>query len=68
MRRVVVDMREKAGGLVYVPQSFTVNIPASSDAVGFSIKGESYGPQQSEVTVDNIVVTAFRSNNGSFGQ
>lgn len=67
-RRVVVDMREKAGGLVYVPQSFTVNIPASNNQIGISLTGESYGPQQSEVTVDNIVVTAFRSNNGSFGQ
>lgn len=67
-RRVVVDMREKAGGLVYVPQSFTVNIPASNSRIGISLRGESFGPQQSEVTVDNIVVTAFRSNNGSFGQ
>lgn len=67
-RRVVVDMREKAGGLVYVPQSFTVNIPASNNRIGISLRGESHGPQQSEVTVENIVVTAFRSNNGSFGQ
>lgn len=67
-RRVVVDMREKAGGLVYVPQSFTVNIPASNNRIGISLIGESHGPQQSEVTVENIVVTAFRSNNGSFGQ
>lgn len=67
-RRVVVDMREKARGLVDVPQSFTVNIPASNDRIGISLTGASYGPQQSEVTVSNIVVTAFRSNNGSFGQ
>ncbi|HFD0404727.1 TPA: DUF1983 domain-containing protein [Klebsiella quasipneumoniae subsp. similipneumoniae] len=67
-RRVVVDMREKARGLVDVPQSFTVNIPASNDRIGISLTGASYGPQQSEVTVSNIVVTAFRSSNGSFGQ
>ncbi|MEW6798332.1 TipJ family phage tail tip protein [Klebsiella pneumoniae] len=67
-RRVVVDMRDKAGGLVDVPQSFTVNIPASNNRIGISLTGASYGPQQSEVTVSNIVVTAFRSNNGSFGQ
>lgn len=67
-RRVVVDMRDKARGLVDVPQSFTVNIPASNNQIGISLTGESYGPQQSEVTVGNIVVTAFRSNNGSFGQ
>ena len=67
-RRVVVDMREKARGLVDIPQSFTVNIPASNSRIGISLTGESYGPQQSEVTVGNIVVTAFRSNNGSFGQ
>lgn len=67
-RRVVVDMREKARGLVDVPQSFTVNIPASNDRIGISLTGASFGPQQSEVTVSNIVVTAFRSNNGSFGQ
>lgn len=67
-RRVVVDMREKARGLVDIPQSFTVNIPASNNRIGISLIGESFGPQQSEVTVDNIVVTAFRSNNGSFGQ
>ena len=67
-RRVVVDMRDKARGLVDVPQSFTVNIPASNDRIGISLTGESFGPQQSEVTVSNIVVTAFRSNNGSFGQ
>ncbi|QEG07073.1 tail protein [Klebsiella phage Sin4] len=67
-RRVVVDMREKARGLVDIPQSFTVNIPASNNRIGISLRGESFGPQQSEVTVDNIVVTAFRSNNGSFGQ
>lgn len=67
-RRVVVDMRDKAHGAVYIPQSFTVNIPASNNRIGISLRGESYGPQQSEVTVDNIVVTAFRSNNGSFGQ
>ncbi|HFF9803096.1 TPA: DUF1983 domain-containing protein [Klebsiella pneumoniae] len=67
-RRVVVDMRDKAGGLVDIPQSFTVNIPASNNRIGISLTGASYGPQQSEVTVGNIVVTAFRSNNGSFGQ
>lgn len=67
-RRVVVDMRDKAGGLVDIPQSFTVNIPASNNRIGISLTGASYGPQQSEVTVSNIVVTAFRSNNGSFGQ
>lgn len=67
-RRVVVDMREKARGLVDIPQSFTVNIPASNSRIGISLRGESFGPQQSEVTVGNIVVTAFRSNNGSFGQ
>ncbi|WPJ56021.1 hypothetical protein RCIP0100_00018 [Klebsiella phage RCIP0100] len=67
-RRVVVDMRDKARGLVDVPQSFTVNIPASNDRIGISLTGASFGPQQSEVTVSNIVVTAFRSNNGSFGQ
>ena len=67
-RRVVVDMRDKAGGLVDTPQSFTVNIPASNNRIGISLTGASYGPQQSEVTVGNIVVTAFRSNNGSFGQ
>ena len=67
-RRVVVDMRDKAHGLVDVPQSFTVSIPASNDRIGISLTGASYGPQQSEVTVSNIVVTAFRSNNGSFGQ
>ncbi|WP_063666572.1 DUF1983 domain-containing protein [Klebsiella pneumoniae] len=67
-RRVVVDMRDKAYGLVDVPQSFTVNIPASNNRIGISLTGASYGPQQSEVTVSNIVVTAFRSNNGSFGQ
>lgn len=67
-RRVVVDMREKARGLVDIPQSFTVNIPASNSRIGISLSGESFGPQQSEVTVGNIVVTAFRSNNGSFGQ
>ena len=67
-RRVVVDMREKARGLVDIPQSFTVNIPASNNRIEISLRGESFGPQQSEVTVDNIVVTAFRSNNGSFGQ
>ncbi|GKL17945.1 hypothetical protein NUBL12144_17230 [Klebsiella pneumoniae] len=67
-RRVVVDMRDKAHGLVDVPQSFTVNIPASNNRIGISLTGASYGPQQSEVTVSNIVVTAFRSNNGSFGQ
>lgn len=67
-RRVVVDMRDKARGLVDVPQSFTVNIPASNNQIGISLRGESFGPQQSEVTVGNIVVTAFRSNNGSFGQ
>lgn len=67
-RRVVVDMREKARGLVDIPQSFTVNIPASNSRIGISLMGESFGPQQSEVTVGNIVVTAFRSNNGSFGQ
>lgn len=67
-RRVVVDMRDKANGLVSVPQSFTVNIPASNNRIGISLTGASYGPQQSEVTVSNIVVTAFRSNNGSFGQ
>ena len=67
-RRVVVDMRDKASGLVDIPQSFTVNIPASNSRIGISLRGESFGPQQSEVTVDNIVVTAFRSNNGSFGQ
>ncbi|HIH5459716.1 TPA: phage tail tip fiber protein, partial [Klebsiella pneumoniae] len=67
-RRVVVDMRDKAGGLVDIPQSFTVNIPASNSRIGISLTGASYGPQQSEVTVGNIVVTAFRSNNGSFGQ
>lgn len=67
-RRVVVDMRDKAHGAVYIPQSFTVNIPASNSRIGISLRGESYGPQHSEVTVDNIVVTAFRSNNGSFGQ
>ena len=68
IRRVVVDMRDKAGGLVDVPQSFTVNIPASNSRIGISLRGESFGPQQSEVSVSNIVVTAFRSNNGSFGQ
>ncbi|MEG8511412.1 phage tail protein [Klebsiella pneumoniae] len=67
-RRVVVDMRDKAHGLVDIPQSFTVNIPASNNRIGISLTGASYGPQQSEVTVGNIVVTAFRSNNGSFGQ
>ncbi|EQB1790965.1 TipJ family phage tail tip protein [Klebsiella quasipneumoniae] len=67
-RRVVVDMRDKAGGLVDIPQSFTVNIPASNNRIGISLTGASYGPQQSEVTVGNIVVTAFRSNNSSFGQ
>lgn len=67
-RRVVVDMRDKAHGLVDVPQSFTVNIPASNSRIGISLTGASYGPQQSEVSVSNIVVTAFRSNNGSFGQ
>ncbi|BEH84548.1 hypothetical protein [Klebsiella phage phiKp_7-1] len=67
-RRVVVDMRDKARGLVDVQQSFTVNIPASNDRIGISLTGASFGPQQSEVTVSNIVVTAFRSNNGSFGQ
>ncbi|HBV3963016.1 TPA: DUF1983 domain-containing protein [Klebsiella pneumoniae] len=67
-RRVVVDMRDKARGLVDIPQSFTVNIPASNDRIGISLTGASFGPQQSEVTVSNIVVTAFRSNNGSFGQ
>ena len=67
-RRVVVDMRDKAHGLVDVPQSFTVSIPASNDRIGISLTGASFGPQQSEVTVSNIVVTAFRSNNGSFGQ
>jgi predicted phage tail protein len=67
-RRVVIDMRDKAGGLVDIPQSFTVNIPASNNRIGISLTGASYGPQQSEVTVGNIVVTAFRSNNGSFGQ
>ncbi|HBR4409503.1 TPA: carbohydrate binding domain-containing protein [Klebsiella pneumoniae] len=67
-RRVVVDMRDKAGGLVDIPQSFTVNIPASNNRIGISLTGASYGPQQSEVTVGNIIVTAFRSNNGSFGQ
>ena len=67
-RRVVVDMRDKARGLVDVPQSFTVNIPASNDRIGISLTGASFGPQQSEVTVSNIVATAFRSNNGSFGQ
>ncbi|EPL8952277.1 TipJ family phage tail tip protein [Klebsiella pneumoniae] len=67
-RRVVVDMRDKAGGLVDIPQSFTVNIPASNNRIGISLTGASYGPQQSEVTVGNIVVTAFRINNGSFGQ
>ena len=68
IRRVVVDMRDKAGGLVDIPQSFTVNIPASNSRIGISLTGASYGPQQSEVSVSNIVVTAFRSNNGSFGQ
>ncbi|WBN09646.1 phage tail tip fiber protein [Klebsiella michiganensis] len=67
-RRVVVDMRDKAHGLVDIPQSFTVNIPASNSRIGISLTGASYGPQQSEVSVSNIVVTAFRSNNGSFGQ
>ncbi|HDY7213192.1 TPA: DUF1983 domain-containing protein, partial [Klebsiella pneumoniae] len=67
-RRVVVDMRDKAYGLVDIPQSFTVNIPASNSRIGISLTGASYGPQQSEVSVSNIVVTAFRSNNGSFGQ
>lgn len=67
-RRVVVDMRDKARGLVDIPQSFTVNIPASNSRIGISLTGASYGPQQSEVSVSNIVVTAFRSNNGSFGQ
>ncbi|HBR0558302.1 TPA: DUF1983 domain-containing protein [Klebsiella pneumoniae] len=67
-RRVVIDMRDKAHGLVDIPQSFTVNIPASNNRIGISLTGASYGPQQSEVTVGNIVVTAFRSNNGSFGQ
>ncbi|EMC2815533.1 DUF1983 domain-containing protein [Klebsiella pneumoniae] len=67
-RRVVVDMRDKAHGLLDIPQSFTVNIPASNSRIGISLTGASYGPQQSEVSVSNIVVTAFRSNNGSFGQ
>lgn len=67
-RRVVVDMRDKAHGLADIPQSFTVNIPASNSRIGISLTGASYGPQQSEVSVSNIVVTAFRSNNGSFGQ
>ncbi|CAM3126048.1 DUF1983 domain-containing protein (plasmid) [Klebsiella quasipneumoniae subsp. quasipneumoniae] len=67
-RHVVVDMRDKAHGLVDIPQSFTVNIPASNSRIGISLTGASYGPQQSEVSVSNIVVTAFRSNNGSFGQ
>lgn len=67
-RRVVVDMREKARGLVDIPQSFTVNIPASNSRIGISLRGESFGPQYAQVSVSNIVVTAFRSNNGSFGQ